>query len=462
MPLFAFLQSLLCRADTAPRIDPLPPGYSSMPVASNILGPTFVPLQLPPDGHMDPGTFKDITEIYNCIRDYSEQILTRWLSTYANHTAALRQLQQAGLYPPLSVVVRDVTPANAIPAPGTSETQPDSAQSNQAIPPPLPEKTKSFPNPPQTSFQVPPKPLPPLKCEDSRPRPASWQAIPETTGAFFKALKRLSESEGLIPQEYAQLLERACRQEVPPVESQSATGDSVLASPIQSYTPEGSVFAIKTKEEHKAIRRIRPPSRDTASRSGPSDGNNADNHLHKISPTTSNTPISDSGKSTLRVTPTVATFSQDKANYQPLERPPTPPLKTDIISLASMSSALEPPGLTPCLQNEPFPIREPHSTPTEPTQGDSENSLTPPSKSAARIAANLAREKSSLSTASEAVSLQPQGNGLFLLYAKSFLTSIFSQKMDPSTFAPFIRHPLRKLSPKFISKYRHLPVLHLV
>lgn len=438
-------------------------------------------------------------QIYNCIRDYSEQILTRWLNTYANHTAALRQLQQAGLYPspcvapnahilgdqtmyasvgsrrssqfippplirqsPLSVVVRDVTPANAIPAPGTSETQHDSAQSKQAIPPPLPEKTKSFPNPPQTSFQVPPKPLPPLKCEDSRPRPASWQAIPETTGAFFKALKRLSESEGLIPQEYAQLLERACRQEVPPVESQSATGDSVLASPIQSYTPEGSVFAIKTKEEHKAIRRIRPPSRDTASRSGPSDGNNADNHLHKISPTTSNTPISDSGKSTLRVTPTVATFSQDKANYQPLERPPTPPLKTDIISLASMSSALEPPGLTPCLQNEPFPIREPHSTPTEPTQRDSENSLTPPSKSAARIAANLAREKSSLSTASEAVSLQPQGNGLFLLYAKSFLTSIFSQKMDPSTFAPFIRHPLRKLSPKFISKYRHLPVLHLV
>lgn len=392
-------------------------------------------------------------QIYNCIRDYSEQILTRWLNTYANHTAALRQLQQAGLYPspcvalsahmlgdqtmyasvgsrrssqfippplirqsPLSVVVRDVTPANVIPAPGTSETQPDSAQPKQAIPPPLPEKTKSFPNPPQTSFQVPHKPLPPLKCEDSRPRPASWQAIPETTGAFFKALKRLSESEGLIPQEYAQLLERACRQEVPPVENQLATGDSVLASPIQSYTPEGSVFAVKTKEEHKTIRRIRPPSRDTVSR-GPSDGNNAGNHLHKISPTTSNTPISDSGKSTLRAAPTVATFSQDKANYQPLERLPTPPLKTDIISLASMSSALEPSGLPPFLQNEPFPIREPHSTPTEPTQRDSRNSLTTPSQSPARIVANLAREKSSLSTASQAVSLQPQGNELFLLYA---------------------------------------------
>ncbi|KJE00633.1 hypothetical protein I311_05759 [Cryptococcus gattii NT-10] len=417
MPLFAFLQNLLCRTDTAPCIDPLPAGYSSMSVASNILGPTFVPLQLPPDGHLDPGTFKDITEIYSCIRDYSEQILTRWLNTYANHTAALRQLQQAGLYPPHSVVVRDVTPANVIPTPGTSETQPDSAQSKQAIPPPLPEKTKSFPNPPQTSFQVPPKPLPPLKCEDSRPRPASWQGIPETTGAFFKALKSLSESKGLIPQEYAQLLERACRQEVPPVESQSATGDSVLTSPIQSYTPEGSGFAIKTKEEHKTIRRIRPPSRDTASRSGPCDGNNADNHLRKISPTASNTPISDPGKSTLRVTPTVATFSQDMVNYQPLERLPTPPVKTDIISLASMSSALEPPGLTPFLQNEPFPIREPHSTPTELTQRDSKNSLTPPSKSAARIAANLAREKSSLGTASEAVSLQPQGNELFLLYA---------------------------------------------
>lgn len=63
MPLFALLQSLLCRADTAPRIDPLPAGYSSMPVATNIPGPTFVPLQLPPDGHMDPGTFKDIIEV---------------------------------------------------------------------------------------------------------------------------------------------------------------------------------------------------------------------------------------------------------------------------------------------------------------------------------------------------------------------------------------------------------------
>lgn len=393
-------------------------------------------------------------QIYNCIRDYSEQILTRWLNTYGNHTAAFRQLQQAGLYPspcvapsahmlgdqtmyasvgsrrssqfipppvirqsPLSVVVRDVTPANATPAPGTSETQPDSAQSKQTIPPPLPEKTKTFPNPLQTSFQVPPKPLPPLKCEDSMPRPASWQAIPETTGALFKALKRLSEGEGLIPQEYAQLLGRVCRQEVPPVESQSAIGDSVLANPIQSYTPDGSVFAIKTKEEHKTIRRIRPPSRDTASRSGPSDVNNADNHLHKLSPTTSNTPITDSGKSTPGVTPTVATFSQYKANYQPLERLPTPPLKTDIISLASMSSALEPPGPTPFLQNEPFPIRGPRPTPTEPTQRDSKNSLMPPSKSPARIAANLAREKSSLSTASEAVNLRLQGNRLFLLYA---------------------------------------------
>ena len=63
MPIPIFLQSLLCRTDTAPRIDPLPAGYSSTPVARSVLGPTFVPLQLPPDGHMDPDTFKDITEV---------------------------------------------------------------------------------------------------------------------------------------------------------------------------------------------------------------------------------------------------------------------------------------------------------------------------------------------------------------------------------------------------------------
>lgn len=63
MPIPIFLQSLLCRTDAAPRIDPLPAGYSSTPLARSVLGPTFVPLQLPPDGHMDPDTFKDITEV---------------------------------------------------------------------------------------------------------------------------------------------------------------------------------------------------------------------------------------------------------------------------------------------------------------------------------------------------------------------------------------------------------------
>lgn len=192
-------------------------------------------------------------KIYNCIRDYSEQILTRWLNTYANHTAALRQLQQAGLYPtqrvasgphmigeqtmcasvnsrrsqyippplirrsPLSVVGCDVTPENAAAAPGTSGMQPVNVPSKRAIPPPLPEKAKPFPGSRPTSFQIPPadKPFSHLKYENPRPRPASWQAMPETTGALFKALKRLSESEGLIPQEYVQLLERASRQEVP-------------------------------------------------------------------------------------------------------------------------------------------------------------------------------------------------------------------------------------------------------
>lgn len=393
MPIPIFLQSLLCRTDTAPRIDPLPAGYSSTPVARSVLGPTFVPLQLPPDGHMDPDTFKDITEakqktdlvlshmrlvlaaqiqggrrttntndwnlIYNCIRDYSEQILTRWLNTYANHTAALRQLQQAGLYPTQRV------------ASG-------------------PHMIGSRP----TSFQIPPadKPFSHLKYENPRPRPASWQAMPETTGALFKALKRLSESEGLIPQD-------------------------IPSSPLQSCAPGGSVSAAKITDERKTIRRIRPPSRDTASRRGPDDGNNVYNRLDKTSPTTSHTPSSNSGNSTPRLTPTATTFSQDKANDQSLvERLPTPP-KTDIISLAPTDSTLETPGLTPFSQREPFPIREPHPTPTELTQRNSKNSLTPPPKSPARIAANLAREKTLLNIASEAISLQPQDNGVLLPHA---------------------------------------------
>ncbi|OWT39567.1 hypothetical protein C362_02734 [Cryptococcus neoformans Bt1] len=489
MPIPIFLQSLLCRTDTAPRIDPLPAGYSSTPVARSVLGPTFVPLQLPPDGHMDPDTFKDITEakqktdlvlshmrlvlaaqiqggrrttntndwnlIYNCIRDYSEQILTRWLNTYANHTAALRQLQQAGLYPPqrvasgphmigeqtmcasvnsrrsqyippplirqspLSVVGCDVTPENATAAPGTSRMQPVNVPSKRAIPPPLPEKAKPFPGSRPTSFQIPPadKPFSHLKYENPRPRPASWQAMPETTGALFKALKRLSESEGLIPQEYVQLLERASRQEVPLTENKPATGDSIPSSPLQSCAPGGSVSAAKITDERKTIRRIRPPSRDTASRRGPDDGNNAYNRLDKTSPTTSHTPSSNSGNSTPRLTPTATTFSQDKANDQSLvERLPTPP-KTDIISLAPTDSTLETPGLTPFSQREPFPIREPHPTPTELTQRNSKNSLTPPLKSPARIAANLARGKTLLNIASEAISLQPQDNGVLLPHA---------------------------------------------
>ncbi|EAL20995.1 hypothetical protein CNBD5960 [Cryptococcus deneoformans B-3501A] len=466
MPIPIFLQSLLCRTDTAPRIDPLPAGYSSTPLARSVLGPTFVPLQLPPDGHMDPDTFKDITEaklktdlvlshmrlvlaaqtqggrrttdtndwnlIYNCIRDYSEQILTRWLNTYANHTAALRQLQQAGLYPPQHVAsgphrVGDQTmyapvksrSSQYVPPPLIRQSPlsvPISAQSKGGIPPPLPEKTKPFPSSRPTSSQFPlaDKPLAPLKYGNPRPRPASWQAMPETTGALFKALKRLSESEGLIPQEYAQLLERASRQEVSPTENQPATGDSIPSSPLQSYTPAGSVSAVKITDEHKkTIRRIRPPSRDTASRHGADDGNNTYNHLNKTSPTTSNTPISYSGNSTPRLTPTAETFSQGKVNDQPIFKClPTPPPKIDIISLAPTNSVLETPGLTPLSQKEPFPIREPHPTPTELTQRDSKTSRTPPPKSPARVAANLVREKAALNTAPEAISLQPPDHDL--------------------------------------------------
>ncbi|WVQ84180.1 hypothetical protein IAT38_006327 [Cryptococcus sp. DSM 104549] len=130
---------LLCRPSHAHAVDPLPSGYgritNSHPhpysVPRAVLGPTFVPLQPPPDGEMDPETFRKIKDlkqnadlalahmkllmdtqgkqtkgpaaaqwntVHACIRDYFEQTFTGWLLTHREHTKALRQLSLAGLY----------------------------------------------------------------------------------------------------------------------------------------------------------------------------------------------------------------------------------------------------------------------------------------------------------------------------------------------------------------------------
>ncbi|ODO09019.1 hypothetical protein I350_02616 [Cryptococcus amylolentus CBS 6273] len=325
--------SLFCR-NKASHVDPLPAGYSSR---NGALGPTFVPLQPPPDVGLDPDTFREISEakqkidlalshmrlvmsgegrgrsggnsdelnrVYNCIRDYSEETLNRWLNTYNDYTAALRQLGQAGKY----VEHQQRIASGAWPTPARSlndstsrrramplvrqetfATLPDVGQPSEVAqtfgqgydnpqilppdypffqsppaavhasdaPPPVPEKPRSAR---PMSFQPPPVSKPSTSGIPTKPRPSSWQVAQETSGAFLKAVERLSASESLIPQEYAHLLQRATQQEQPdtsqpvsPTTTQVASADSSL------YANGMSATACRGK---RTIPRVRPPSRD--------------------------------------------------------------------------------------------------------------------------------------------------------------------------------------------------------
>ncbi|TYJ56289.1 hypothetical protein B9479_002979 [Cryptococcus floricola] len=325
--------SLFCR-NKASHVDPLPAGYSSR---NGALGPTFVPLQPPADVGLDPDTFREISEakqkidlalshmrlvmsgqgrgrsggnsdelnlVYNCIRDYSEETLNRWLNTYNDYTAALRQLGQAGKY----VEHQQRIASGAWPTPARSfndstsrrramplvrqetfATLPDISQPSEVAqtfgqgydnpqilppdhpfcqpppaaahasdaPPPVPEKPRVAR---PMSFQPPPVSKPSTSEIPTKPRPSSWQVAQKTSGAFLKAVERLSASESLIPQEYAHLLQKANKQEQPDTSQPASPTTTQVASADSSLNANGmSATASRGK---RTIPRVRPPSRD--------------------------------------------------------------------------------------------------------------------------------------------------------------------------------------------------------
>nr|ODN94929.1 hypothetical protein L204_04270 [Cryptococcus depauperatus CBS 7855] len=349
-------------------IDPLPPlpplrqvfpgtiGISDGP--RNGLNSTFVHLQMPLDGHLDPDTYEKITsakqnvdlvlshmrllinngmrrekqhigeptqsQIYNCIRNYSEQILTQWFVTYSGYTTALRQIQKAdcsafqeqhlhlrATSEPQTISrswcknslrhemglssiphdnglsgVRDSThqsnwdqfshqePSAVLHRHSALFGQQSQAPESSDKPPPVPDKPSQFIHSPSSqlptelSFNIPDT----TRNESITARPATWQAMPEMNGALLKAVKRLSQTQGGFTGDYLRVLERVSKQDQDSAFTHNSSIVQDTLTSVPHNDPRNSIGLTHTpssphtngpvaqSQQSKTIPRIRPPS----------------------------------------------------------------------------------------------------------------------------------------------------------------------------------------------------------
>ncbi|WVQ74092.1 hypothetical protein IAR50_003677 [Cryptococcus sp. DSM 104548] len=426
--------SFFCRNKSS-HVDPLPAGYSSR---NSALGPTFVPLQPPPDVGLDPDTYREISEakqkidlalahmrlvigsqgngrwaggnndelnrIYNCIRDYCEETLNRWLNTYGDYSAALHQLDQAGKYAehqqrvgsgtwptPARVMSNSTSRRRVTPfvrsetfatTPEDDEQRPyeavqpiDQGYNNVQLlppdhpfsqspptvmaadaPPPVPEKPRGAR---PMSFQ--PRPVSKTSAADisAKPRPSSWQVAPETSGAFLKAVERLSMNESLIPREYAHLLQKAGQQK----QTDTSQPVSPTTTQVNSFDSSGNVHGLPTaspraKNERRTIPRVRPPSRDVPAMG---DRSAAYQHLTKmVSNPDSNAPSTSPASSASSYRDASGSKASDSPGSE-VTKPTAAPMETP--SSAETLKATRAPPTPPPPSKSTFGQNTPSGTP---------------------------------------------------------------------------------------------------